>query len=73
MLILTLLDTALSITVFTFQFGWGTTKLIYRLCKGKEKSEYEKFIEYMEIRDRRMFIIDSEDFDLLEEIEEDVT
>jgi hypothetical protein len=73
MLILTLLDTALTISIFTLQMGWGTTKFIYGLYKGRQKSDYDRFIEYMEERDRRIFIIDNEDFDLLDEMEEDIT
>jgi len=40
MILLTLLDGALSLSIFTIQVGWASTKFVYGLLKPKEKTEY---------------------------------
>ena len=53
MVFFTILDIILNFGVFTTQLGFTTTKYFYRLYKGPEKTDYQKFIEYMEERDNK--------------------
>ena len=58
-MLLTLLDVTLSITLFSIKCSWNTTRFIYRKIVGetKEKTDYEKMIDYMEERNKKIDVL----------------